>query len=451
MASNDPTTIQYPDVLGALTGGIRANIGVIQCALGLRGSVAAGRAAEVLLVVQNACDQSADVSLQVHVPEQDAKKRKGRFLAHPNKLVLSIKPGEVGYFTVPIAMLPDTAPSEYKFSIDISAQTAEKPRRVRSMEGGSAFTPTTLDVDARQRYDDAAALRYSANRLPLRSALEGSFMVDAPRPTLPPELKPQWHTLWSLADANETFILARYGDLIASRVFPRFKRTLVYAPLLEATKARFAEGGFAIRDAEAAVIAKLMALILEYAAPLQHKQSALLAGVYAIEPLISLARKQPDKPLQLPHWMRAYLKLVARDERALNAIERLLVGRLYLPLLRDAISHAFALVSTTTGQILGEADEIQLYSDQIISAIEKGGGLDFQRVYLPLIMGGTLVNDKILLPGEEQDEQVGHLVSILLDRQHEIAPEDADVLDLVQETIHRVTKIYGHREPSAEG
>ena len=444
--------IQYPDVLGALTGGQRVNFGVIQCALTLRDDrVAAGRTAEALLLVQNACDQTTDVSIQVRVPEQDAKKRKGRFLTHPTKLVLAIKPGEVGYFTIPIATLPDTALGEYKFSIEIAAQTAEKPTRVRSVEGGGAFTSSMLGSDSRQRYDAISSLRYSTNKPALRNALEAALIVDAPRPALPPELKPQWHTLWSLADAGESFILARYGDLIAATVFPRFKRTLIYAPLLEVTKARFTEGGYDIREAEAAVIAKIMALILEYASPQQHKQSTLIAGIYAVEPVISAARKQPDRALPLPHWIRAYLRLVAQDERALHAIDRLIAGRLYLPLLRDAIEYAFTLVSQTTGQILGEEEEIKIYSNHILDAIEQKGGLDFQHVYLPLIMGGTLINDKILLPGEEQDEQVGHLVSILLDRQHEIAPEDADVLDLVQETIHRVTKIYGNREPTQQG
>jgi hypothetical protein len=440
------TTTQLPDVLGALTGGARAHFGVLQAALALRPpTVNAGRVLEAVLLVQNTCDQMVDLSVTLLPPEQDAKKQRGKFVARSPKLVVAVKPGEVGCVLLPVATLLDTAPGEYKLAVEIAVKSPERSRRVREAEGGGSFKPAMLSEAARPRFAELKPLSFSANKPVLRSTLEATFSIIPGRPVLPPELQASWLELWSFVDASDALVLARYAEAILIRGFPRLKRDVVYEPLLETTKARFAAAGFELRPSEAAVIAKLMTLLLEYAAPRENAHGYIAAGKYAIEPLVHSARKNPEAALTLPHWMRVYIRLVAQDERALNALERLVTKQLYLPLLRDAIEHAFALVSQTTGQIMGEQEEITLYSDRVIDCLEAEEGLDFQRVYLPLIMGGVLVNDKMLMVGEQQDYHVQELVTILLDRQHQIAAEDADVLDLAQETIHRVTKVYGNR------
>ncbi|MCA9904199.1 MAG: hypothetical protein KC547_10095, partial [Anaerolineae bacterium] len=106
---------------------------------------------------------------------------------------------------------------------------------------------------------------------------------------------------------------------------------------------------------------------------------------------------------------------------------------------------AFALVQQVSGQSLGEKNEIEAYAQQLVEMIEKKEGINFQRVYLPLVMGGVLVNDKILLPGEQQDDQVSQLVNILDERRPEMTIDDADIVELTEQMIHRATKIYGHR------
>ena len=48
-----------------------------------------------------------------------------------------------------------------------------------------------------------------------------------------------------------------------------------------------------------------------------------------------------------------------------------------------------------------------------------------------LAMGGVVINDKVLMPGETQDEKVSFLLPALREREPEIDPKDADVLDRV--------------------
>ena len=57
-------SVNYPDVLGFLSGGQRANFGSAQIALAVRPRIArAGRPFEVLVFVQNASDGAIDVTM----------------------------------------------------------------------------------------------------------------------------------------------------------------------------------------------------------------------------------------------------------------------------------------------------------------------------------------------------------------------------------------------------
>ncbi len=440
-------SLQYPDILGALTGGARVNIGVGQFALAIKPNpIPAGRTLDVVLVVQNAGDQAADVSATLKLPEQDAKRQKNRFVARSTHLAVEIKAGEVGCIMLPVAVLTDTAPDDhYRVGVEVTIKPRQKPERIRLAEGGEHFETDMLNPESRAHYDELAGLAFSTSRPPLRSALEVSFAVGQARPAPPPDLHARWISLWTLADAENHLLMARYADVFKQRVFPRLRRMKMYLPLVEATQQRFAEAGYPLQDAEAGLISKMMTLILEYAAPRENAHGFMAAGRYAIVPLLDSIQIDGQPVASLPHWFSEFLRLVALDERVTDHAPRLLTGRLYTALLRDAVEHAFALVQQTTGQRLGEEPEVAAYAEQLAAMIERKRGLNFQRVYLPLVMGGVLVSERMLMPGEQQDDMVSTLVNILTQREAEISPQDADVLELTQQTIHRVTKIYGHR------
>jgi hypothetical protein len=347
---------------------------------------------------------------------------------------------------LPVAVLIDTAPDDhYKVGVEVSIKPKQKAERVRSAEGGEPFQADSLDAEARAHYDELVGLSFSASRPPLRSALETTFAVGQARPAPPPDLHARWVSLWTLANAESHLLMARYADALKQRVFPRLRRMKMYPMLLEATQQHFADAGYPLQEAEAGLIGKMMALILEYASPRENAHGFMAAGHYAIAPMLDSIQIDGQPIAELPHWFREFLHLVALDERVADHAPRLLTGRLYTALLRDAVEHAFTLVQQTTGQRLGEAPEIAAYANQLAAMIEHKRGLNFQRVYLPLIMGGVLVSDRMLMPGEQQDDMVNTLVNLLPEREASLTSQDADVLELTQQTIHRVTKIYGHR------
>src|SRR5215468_1697322 len=99
-------SVNYPDVLGFLTGGQRASFGAAQVALAVRPRlIRAGRPFEVILLVQNASDGAIDVTMTLHLPNIDARRQHDRFLTKTQKLVVTVKGAEVGYVVLPVTTL----------------------------------------------------------------------------------------------------------------------------------------------------------------------------------------------------------------------------------------------------------------------------------------------------------------------------------------------------------
>ena len=115
-------------------------MGVVQLAGAVRPRVVrAGKPFDVVVLIQNASDARLDVSATVQLPEKDAKKKKGKFVIKADKVVIGVEPAEVGYITVPVSTMPDTAVSpDYQVSVDIDIKPVNKgkPKRVRHAEGG---------------------------------------------------------------------------------------------------------------------------------------------------------------------------------------------------------------------------------------------------------------------------------------------------------------------------
>ena len=105
MSDSQPDNL--PDLLGAVTGGDRLNLDVMQCALGVRpSSIPAGKPFEAILLLQNASDVNVDVTAVVRLPEQDAKGKRNRFIVKRERLVVGLRPAEVGYMTLPLSSSP---------------------------------------------------------------------------------------------------------------------------------------------------------------------------------------------------------------------------------------------------------------------------------------------------------------------------------------------------------
>jgi hypothetical protein len=457
MAPNEPA-LNYPDVLGALTNNVRATVGPLQLALGVRPrAVKAGRPMEVLLVAQNMADVPIDLSATLQLPETDAAKRKGRFLTQTPKLVVQLEAGEVGYIMLPVTTLPDTAVSaDYKMGMEIKttviAKQGGKPLPVRTTNGGAPLDMAQLSETGRQNFDSLKGVLFSSA---LRGGLLAGPTLEANFSVMPGKLaelidfKPGWVNLWTVADHQDKRLLfAQHQEVLTTKLLPLLTRKAMYEPLLQATQARFEKGGYALSEIEARLVARVLTLILEYANPRDLEaggHGGIAAGAYNLLPFLSTERMQDAQEVNLPRWIKAYLKLLSAEPRAAEFPVQAITRVVYPELLRDGGVYAFQLLEQASGEDLGTPDEMVAYMDALVQAMNDGK-LDFMQVYMPLVLGGvTVFNDQVLMPSDDLKTMVSQMLEMLTKHQAERNDDTEIVFTLARRVLLRALSKYGYR------
>src|SRR5690606_7741997 len=113
---------------------------------------------------------------------------------------------------------------------------------------------------------------------------------------------------------------------------------------------------------------------------------------YNLEP----ALEKRARDLQLPRWFDGMLRAVARDERVMSHPVAAVARLLYMPLLSDAIDLGFALVERNTGEDVGTDREKTDYAERLLASLaHRNGGMNFTHAYMPLVLGGIIVNDRV--------------------------------------------------------
>ncbi len=439
-------TANYPDLLGTITGGQRCNLGAAQVAVAARPRIVhAGRPFEVILLVQNCVEDEIDVTMMLHLPRLDAKKQRERFISKTHRLVVGVKGAEVGYIALPVTTLPDTAIADgYEIGVEIEVKPPAKSNHIRSSEGGGELNLDALSAETRSTVEALKLLSFSTAKQRLRNIIEVPVTVLSGSLGKYTDFTPGWVSVCKLTDYNDTrLLLHRYGPLVQVNTLPKLKRATMFKPLLDTTQTRFAEAGFSLKEAEATAIAKLMALILEYASPRFNAHGGIAAGSFNVEALIARDPFDFETPPTLPYWFRSLIDTLERDERAASYPSQVIPRYLYLDLLRDAISLGFELVLESTGEDLGSEQDCDQYREQLVGMIEAKAGLDFSHAYLPLVMGGVLINDQFALGKENPADLLRGIGLALEDRSADFSEADRDLYTMTNGILGRIGQRYG--------
>lgn len=435
--------VVYPDLLGAATNGQRLNLNAVQTALAVRpAAVAPGVPFEIIALLQNAADIPVQVTATLHLP-------KG-FVAKKPQHTFTLAAAEAGYAVFVAACPPTTPPGDHKLGVEIEAKLGDKPRRIREQEN-TKINLKGVPAASIAALEELRKLKYStAKRMGLGSpVLDVVCSVKAGQAAKPDNLTGGWVSLWTLAThEDDALLVARYSEVLKTRTFPQLRRATLMQPLHEATRARFANAGYPLEMPESIVIAKLMMLILEYAAPQYARHDPLEAGVYNLSPLLGREWTDADDSSTLPRWFRKMLRAIARDERAAQHPAQIIPKMLYDDLLRDAIHFAFDLVERATGEDVGSDEEKQDYGESLINHLNATSELNFGRVYLPLVIGGVTINDKIAVEGENVVETIRQLWTVLDKRKAECDDDTLPVHALAESAIEHALQSYGLRRSS---
>jgi hypothetical protein len=447
VADNTPN---YPDLLGAITNGARYNVNVAQVALGIRPrNVRAGRIFEVILIIQNAADVDIDVTATLQLPAQDAKKKPKRFIAKSERLVVGLRPAEVGYVMLPVTTLQDTAISEYKVGVGVEVKVQGKPRRIRANEGGGVVDPQYLGGETLSKLDELKKLTYSTNRRGLMgTVLEASFNVMSAQIGQLADLKPAWVSLWKMSDHHDdSLILNQYAAQLQNEVLPKLKRDVLYPPLYQTTEQRFSQAGFAIQQAEAHYITKLLVYLLEMASPDENTPNHLNDPHFDVQLALKRVLRGEQEALTLPAWCKGMLKAIeANPQQAVEQPAISLAGSAYEDLLRDAIRLGFQMVTTSTGEQMGTEEDMRDYAEKLIGKLQAGqSGLSFSDVYLPLLLAGVIIYDRAVLKTEHVGEMLTELLRIVKSRYAEAQAHDEMVYHMTELIVDRAFQKFGYR------
>lgn len=440
-------TVDYPDILGYVTNGARYNINVVQVALAVRPRVVrAGRPFEAILLIQNAADVDVDVTATLQLPETDAKKKPRRFITKSERLVVGLRPAEVGYVQLPLSSLPDTAVSDaYKIGMAVEVKPLSKPRRIRTPEGSSEITLEYLNDDTVIKLNELKKLHFSiAKRGLMATVIEAPFAVMSSQIGQMVDFKPGWVSLWKIGDhRDDRLLLDRYGDILKTRVLPQLKRDIVYKPLFDATEERFKKAGYRLLPAEIHYIAKLLTVILEMAAPNEEMIDPLNDDSYNVA--LALKKGGKDGAVSLPGWCKGLLKAIDADPSAAENPVVALSSTLYDELLRDSMRHAFKVIVQSTGESLGTDDETHDYGERLIVDLLQGNKLSFTDAYLPLALGGVLHYDRAVLKDEQVGESLNELAHALRARQGEVHEDNELIYQMAEKIVDRALYKYGYR------
>ncbi len=437
----------YPDVLKHITSDTAQNISTLQIAMTTRPRVIrAGKPFEALILIQNTVNAPVDVALSLQLPEKDAQGKKDRFIAGKTHLVVGLQPAEVGYVSLPLSSLPDAAPgNDYQVNVNIQVKALEKGETIRDQNSGE-LDVQQLPETIQEEVEKLHTLHFVTKRQrTLRgNVLATNFILLPGKVGTPLRLEPAWHTLWSLEyQNNHELLLDKYRDLIRQNVLPKLRRRALYDPLREKTAEFFKTSGYPLTEIENIVITKMLVLILEYANASRTSHDVLEAGHYDLEGRMAEKREHIDESGTLPEWLVKYLRIISKDERFANVPAKAIPHFAYEELLMDAMYHTFHLIQNYTGDDLGPPDEMKQYARAITQKVQSGHKLTFEDVYMPLIIGGLIKFDQVMMPGEELGDYLEEIRVMLVERDGERTADNGPIFHLARFITDQSLKKYG--------
>ncbi|XWX03905.1 hypothetical protein VZO05_15480 [Aggregatilineales bacterium SYSU G02658] len=439
-------TVNFPDVLGAITGGARINQGVVQVASALRPRVImAGRSVEMLLLLQNMSNVEVQIVTELRLPSTDAKKQKGRIIAKSDALAVRLSPGAVGVIVLPLATLPDIAVSAgYPIGMEVKVTpVGSKPQRVRTPDGGEPFEVETLPAEKRELVEDLKKLAWTANGK--GGVVESALTVMSGKVGALPDLQASFTTIWTPVDTHaDAYLLMLLGDVVYHQVLPALKRPNILPVMQEYTAKRFFNVGYELRPEEIDGIARYFTYLLECAAPGEKQLVDEERARHNLRIYFNSdgTVRQDLHEVRLPHWLRELARVAFQDARVMQLPVKAIGHFAYDGLLRDALHDAFHTVEALLQMELGTAAEHEAYIEVIFDQLREKK-LTFEKLYLPLMMGAIVHGHTVTVRTERPADVLNTLRDVAEQRGVELDEDSRGVQHLVIRLCDIVAQRYG--------
>jgi hypothetical protein len=337
-------------------------------------TIAPEQITHLFLFLQNTLNAPVGISLKINVPHTGGLFGGGHHILKVQEPVVQIKlaPAEAGLLTVPVTTAEKVQPGQYELTIEPKISVKGKPDRIRppkaqcKLSQGFIESPVGLDLVATM---GATYVEKSVKKASFTLKVAGK--PDPPERA--PRLKYKYQTIW-LQDHMGLF--NRAVQEINQREV-KLKNELglepLYAALYAESTVRLADSGLPLRIGEAIILAKILTYSCQYFLSSSERRNGLL----------------------VPIWERAL-----ESEVDTTDILHVLCTAGYFHILKLSIAISFGLVAKAVRRQFWSLEERQAVTNHIAECIEVGQELDVDFLYLPLLMGGIVISDKLTLNGE---------------------------------------------------
>jgi hypothetical protein len=245
-------------------------------------------------------------------------------------------------------------------------------------------------------------LGYTARTQPRQ---ELTLQVQGPaQPGPDPDLTPTYLSHWMVDELPIQGKAIRNVNEQSLYILPKLTRQALYVAFLEESQDRLRDAELPLQIGEALFLAKILTFTVEYFLKRSEWQDAILVPAFYLAYRYDL---NVDDPVML----------VARAD--------------YARITRLAISLSFGMLRRRLGQDVWTMEEQEAVADLVADRVERGGPLPVEFLYLPLLLGGLMVADKVQMPGEKLAQSLALLAQARQKRADALAeiPELVQILD----------------------
>lgn len=343
-------------------------------------TISPGQVTNFFLFLQNMVNVPIEANLKIIPPQT------GGFLRSKNPMLetgadeINIKLGaaEVGLLSMPVTTTEHVESGRQELGIEAKVASQGKGERVRPEKSQSLMEFKLIDSPVGLGLVGAVGATYAE-----KNAKKSTFALnisEKPGPVVEsPNLEHHFEIVWK---RQHTKFFTKAVQEIHTREI-KIKKELtqdaIYANLYSESTHRFADAGLPLRIGEAIILAKILTFSCQYFLQDPHRMNGLL----------------------VPIWEDA-LEIEEDTTDSLRVIRTL--G--YYHLLKLSIATGFGIIRQTFGREFWSQTERMVVTDHIAHHIDSGQPLEVDFLYLPLLMAGTQICDKIKLQGENIDQSI---------------------------------------------
>jgi hypothetical protein len=360
--------------------------------------IAPGEITNLHLWLQNCWDTPVDVVVALGLPAQSSP----TFSVLQERTDVPLRAAEVGQLTIPIASDAKTEPGTYHLALTFDAKSRSRGLYIRSQKTEGQLGQSLLSFTTGLELASTTSVGFEARTMPEQKL---SLQVSgSPQAAPTGDLTPTFVSDWTIDDL--AFVGKARQHVNDQRLYlqPQLTRQSLYMAFLEESQARFKDVGLPLHIGEAIYVSKILTFAVEY------------------------FLKQPDRQdvILVPPYMLAYRHNLPMDDPVF-----LIVRADYARIARLAISLSFGFLQQRLNRDLWIKEEQLALADLVSDRVERGGALPAEFLYLPLLLGGLLVSDQVLMPGENPLQSLNLLKRARQQRTAQLAenPELGSILD----------------------